>query len=556
MKAMKTWHLIAAATLIFLITHLFALTLLPVFADESIYIRWAQLIMDEPARYAFFALNDGKTPLFIWMLVPFQYLFADPLFAGRFVAVLGGVVQLIASVWLTQLLGGKKTAQWITAGLVTFLPFWFLHHRLALMDGWLTACLTLSVASVFWLEQRLARQTVSQNILEQVHHAVISFISRKKTSTDTHLPTLALILFFGSALWLKLPAVMLTPVLFFPAIAAFVQRKNYAFLLLLQSGIGIVGGLLLFALLRVSPAFGQLFSRGSDFLFPWQEVVFAGSWRDTVINIPTYGYYFVTYFSWLILLPFIATALRKKRKEQIILLLGALTFFLPIALLGKNVYPRYFLPVGLFITSSAALALEQLVDIFPFRSVIRAKKPLSPHQRLAGLILLLSCLACIYTTCRFIVPALTATDTIPFVSADRKQYLTEWSSGHGVKETVELLQQRAEHTNIAVATEGFFGTLPDAVLMYLHQETPEGVWVEGVGQPVGGLTTSFLTHVADADEVWLVVNSHRLLKQFPEMQLIAQYCRPYGAPCLQVWDITEYAQNEDARAEVLGSDNL
>ena len=46
---------------LYLATRLFHLDALPVFADESIYIRWAQLLRHDTA-YLFFALNDGKPP--------------------------------------------------------------------------------------------------------------------------------------------------------------------------------------------------------------------------------------------------------------------------------------------------------------------------------------------------------------------------------------------------------------------------------------------------------------------------------------------------------------
>ena len=79
------YYLIGLLIIVFyLILHLAKLTLLPVFADESIYIRWSQLIMDERARYLFFPLNDGKTPLQLWLTPPLQFIFEDPLFAGRF----------------------------------------------------------------------------------------------------------------------------------------------------------------------------------------------------------------------------------------------------------------------------------------------------------------------------------------------------------------------------------------------------------------------------------------------------------------------------------------
>ncbi|MBD3279174.1 MAG: hypothetical protein GF390_00500, partial [Candidatus Pacebacteria bacterium] len=90
----KTLVILIIFIAVYLLTHLYRLTALPVFADEAIYIRWAQLIMDDWQQYLFFAMNDGKTPLHIWLLVPFQYLFTDQLYAGRFLSVLVGLIQV------------------------------------------------------------------------------------------------------------------------------------------------------------------------------------------------------------------------------------------------------------------------------------------------------------------------------------------------------------------------------------------------------------------------------------------------------------------------------
>ena len=62
------------------------LTLQPIFADEAIYIRWAQVMRAEPTL-RFLSLSDGKTPLFMWAMIPFLKVFSDPLFAGRFLSV-------------------------------------------------------------------------------------------------------------------------------------------------------------------------------------------------------------------------------------------------------------------------------------------------------------------------------------------------------------------------------------------------------------------------------------------------------------------------------------
>ena len=67
-EAMKKTSLLIVIFLVgYLSTHLYGLTRLPIFADEAIYIRWSQLIIDDWQQYLFFSLNDGKTPLLIWL---------------------------------------------------------------------------------------------------------------------------------------------------------------------------------------------------------------------------------------------------------------------------------------------------------------------------------------------------------------------------------------------------------------------------------------------------------------------------------------------------------
>src|SRR4051812_11296992 len=75
------------------------LTSQPIFADEAIYIRWAQVMRNEPTL-RFLPLSDGKTPLYMWAMIPFFKLFSDPLFAGRFLSVLSGFITLLGGFYL------------------------------------------------------------------------------------------------------------------------------------------------------------------------------------------------------------------------------------------------------------------------------------------------------------------------------------------------------------------------------------------------------------------------------------------------------------------------
>src|SRR3990167_2345049 len=83
---------------------------IPVFADESIYIRWAQ-IMKAESTMRFLPLSDGKQPLFMWLVIPFLKIFSDPLLAGRITSGLAGIGTLIGIFLTTSyLFKSKKVA--------------------------------------------------------------------------------------------------------------------------------------------------------------------------------------------------------------------------------------------------------------------------------------------------------------------------------------------------------------------------------------------------------------------------------------------------------------
>ena len=119
------------------ITRVINLLNVPIFTDEAIYIRWAQIGLNDPA-HRYISLTDGKQPLLTWLMYPFLKIFTDPLFAGRFVSVLSGVFASIGIYLLARQLFGKKTA--ILASIVYIIsPFTIVYDRLALMDSLLAS---------------------------------------------------------------------------------------------------------------------------------------------------------------------------------------------------------------------------------------------------------------------------------------------------------------------------------------------------------------------------------------------------------------------------------
>ena len=74
------WVIVASFVLgaLYFFTRLTNLTLLPIFTDEAIYIRWSQIgALD--ANWRFISLVDGKQPMFTWiMMVLFRLFDGDP----------------------------------------------------------------------------------------------------------------------------------------------------------------------------------------------------------------------------------------------------------------------------------------------------------------------------------------------------------------------------------------------------------------------------------------------------------------------------------------------
>src|SRR3989339_2107589 len=92
---------------IFFTLRLYHLDLLPIFADEAIYIHWAQVMRAE-STLRFLPLSDGKPPLFMWTMIPFFKIISDPLVAGRLVSVFSGLGTMSGVGFLTWLLFKSK----------------------------------------------------------------------------------------------------------------------------------------------------------------------------------------------------------------------------------------------------------------------------------------------------------------------------------------------------------------------------------------------------------------------------------------------------------------
>ena len=133
-KHQKMIFLILFITATYFFTRLIAIDKVPIFTDEAIYIRWAQIAQQDSTQ-RFISLTDGKQPLFIWLMFPLLKIIQDPLIAGRMVSVFAGFGSIIGLFFLGRELFKNKWVGVTGSFLYILYPMVLVHDRLAIYDS-------------------------------------------------------------------------------------------------------------------------------------------------------------------------------------------------------------------------------------------------------------------------------------------------------------------------------------------------------------------------------------------------------------------------------------
>ncbi len=513
------YYLLGIIIVIFCWQRLAKLQSIPVFVDEAIYIYWSQLAISDWQQYSFFALNDGKTPLVIWTAIPLIKIFADPLVAGRVAAILFGLGQLLVTIYMVKVFVHKRRYQLLAGLLVIFSPGLMLTNRLALMDSAVSFFISLTFILTY--------------------QATGAYLSRDKDKNSWYWWTLAAGTSWGLAMWTKFSCLLLAPVLatvpFYHAQWSKIKNKqnresfwrslaSQLMPLFVISAIGVI----IFAVLKISPAFPMLFSRGGDFLYSVGDFL-RQPFAILTYNVLNFARVITNYTGLTMTVTTLCMALiyvcrrRSRTALPLLILISGFAYALPIIMLGKVVYPRYFLPVVPFIIVSfvVCLSLIRRIELINFKLALILIVLVTGH----------------YWSWRIH----TNPFKLPLLPADRQQLFWDWSSGHGIKQTAEYLQELAASKKLLVLTEGFVGTLPDGLQIYLWKSSVrDNIKVLGLGAPPihNFDKLSPQPNWDEYDEVLLVANSHRLDldEDIKPVALVQEYERPQAdAPTLQVW---------------------
>ncbi len=459
------------------------LTLQPIFADEAIYVRWAQVMRAEPTL-RFLPLSDGKTPLFMWTMIPLFKIFSDPLFAGRFLSVISGYFSLIGVLFLgwkffgEQLTLSGKRVGFLAAALVAITPFMVFFDRMALVDSMLAAFSIWSLNLAIYLIKS-PRLDVSMFLGYALGGGVLT-----KPPGFFNVLSLPLTLFLFN--WKDK------------------ERQKNIIRIFGYWLIAIFISLVIYNVLRLGPGFVNLNSRNQDYvrspgellIRPWDPLL--PHFRDLVgISLSFFG----LPISLAIILG-ILMALIKRNSLSITILLWALFPLIVQMVILKTFTARYVLFSLPPLLTLAAWAILEIFNLKFFKLI---------YFRVALLIIIIA------WPVYFLGTLLTNPESAPLFRNERRGYLEDWTAGYGLKDIAQFLDQKSKEGFVVVGTEGSFGTLPDGLQIYLDRNRQVAV--------VGGRATvsAQLRQASTEHPTYFVTNKSRYQILDREIELIKEY---------------------------------
>lgn len=410
------------------------LTLQPIFADEAIYIRWAQVMRAE-STLRFLPLSDGKTPLFMWAMIPFLKFIHDPLLAGRFLSAVSGFFTLLGVFFLSKKVFNTRTAFWASL-LYVITPYAVFFDRMALVDSLLSAFTIWVVYFAIWL----------MNSLRLDIAMILGYL-------------------LGGAILTKTSGIINLFILPFTVIGFKKTGGSHTLVkLVILWGVAITIALVMYNLLRLGPNFQMLSLRNADYVFSPLELL--GRPLDPFIpHFHDIADWFPKLFTWPILLSIVMGI--------IYILYGLLQqSFRGTSLMYMVVLLWAFIPLLLNMAFLRTFTARYLLPSIPLLLVIAgfgATKILPRLAYIQRFPLVLMLIVLLPLPLYFDYLLLTSPANAPLPREERKGYFEDWTAGYGFKDISNFLLQKSKDQKVVLGTAGFFGTLPDGIQIYLDK---------------------------------------------------------------------------------------
>lgn len=413
---------------------------LPVVGDESIYLRWAEIITGQGGWFV--SLLDGKPPLSYWLYAAARLLSDDPLLGPRWISVLAGTATTAAVCAVGSALRNARVGL-LAASLYAVLPWAMLYDRLAYTES----LVNLGGAVVAWLSVRLVRQEPPSGTAAAAVGLALGLALFTKTTALLYAPApLLAALTVGKASWREWGpklALVCAIAACFPALSAALTPE--------APQLADHSALLHKTHFFVTPA--ELLSNPTGRLGE---------------NLPLLLEFLGAYLSWPLLLAavgaFVVLVRRRDPAAWFLLGLSALPM-LAEALLLTRFFSRYPFPHAWPLLVATALAADALWDAPRLRTPVRAGS-----AALAALLLTMS-LRIVYAP------------QAGMAWADSTYYFSDSpAAGWGLEQVVAAVRQEARGGPVLLLTDPIWGTPADALFAYLNGRdgvrVAEAWWLE------------------------------------------------------------------------------
>lgn len=467
------------------------LTNIPIFTDEAIYIRWAQIGLADPA-HRYISLTDGKQPLLTWLMYPLLRIVEDPLLAGRLVSAFAGVAACIGMYLVGKELFGRRYGI-VSALLYIITPFTVVYDRLALMDGLHAA---IGIWSIY-LSILLARRVRLDVALLLGLTVGLGYLNKSSALFYLLLLPFSLLLFDWK------------------------QKKRWQ-RLTAWGGFALISSIMALAIsqsLRLSPWFYLIKQKDHVFIVTIPEFLVSpfSLLRGNLTGMLPMTYEYLTVPVALLILAGAVWGLKKQLPVTAYLLAWFLLPFLALAAFGKIIFPRYMLFMSIPLLFIAAYAAVSVFD--------QLKKHFGAVSWLVAIVFI----PALYQTALLLFSPVHA--AIP--QTDRNQLFDDWPSGYGVVEVIDYLRQQAKIQKIVIGTEGTFGLTPAVYEIYLGNDPNveiHGYW------PVGEVPAQLLEK-ARIHPTYLVFKERQNVPENWPLRLIKKIPRGRGETYLLFYQV-------------------
>lgn len=415
---------------------------LPLFVDESFWLRWAMnpdwYLPDNAGPIEILRVSliaEQQPPLLHWLLLPLMPWVGQPVLVARMIPAAFGVVAVLGTYLLTREILGSRAA--VCAALVhALLPMAVFFDRIVHHDA-LAASFAVLVA---WASVRLARQPSSRWAVITGLLLVLGLVSKTQAVLVAPAPVLAALLFgrrsdaaalFRSLLFTFALVVLLAPISFLGLPPDETGEKVFGFAL--------------------TPA--------EVLAMPWElwetNFIWARSWQEGYLGWP---------LTEVAAAGAVVMLMRQPRASVYMLVLWVL-LTVPFVIAGRQIYSRY-MAISVFPWAVCAGYLAVAAGALAAGSARRARLPgADALSALSGVAVLGYALLPMASTLTGIV---TAPLSVRLPDSDRSQYQTGPYAGLGTREAAAFLAEEARREPIVFLREDH---MPGSAIFFYSRDT-------------------------------------------------------------------------------------